>query len=164
MSRQRQLIPMDQFLLVAESKSLRITGLFRTGTAGWQWLIVVSYRFFFFWFVIVILFVYVLSGLIPNRVCTFALMQRVCSFWLDPERTKEVKAHTAEATASVAALKSRKTRLRLKQPRFFDAPLGQPLHASSVRPVLLLLRWGRSVQLIIDDWELKIIGYGQFYP
>ena len=87
---------------------------------------VAELRFFCF----VILFVYVLSG----------LTQRVRSFWLDPERTKEVKAHTAEATASVAALKSRKTRLRLKQPSFFDAPLGQPLHASSVRPVLLLLR------------------------
>ena len=50
------------------------------------------------------------------------------------QKYQKVKAHTAEATVSVAALKSRKTRLRLKQPRFFDAPLGRPLHASSVRP------------------------------
>ena len=50
------------------------------------------------------------------------------------QKNQKIKAHTAEATVSVAALKSRKTRLRLKQPRFFNAPLGRPLHASSVRP------------------------------
>ena len=59
-----------------------------------------------------------------DRIRTFGLTQKY----------QKVKAHTAEATVSVAALKSRKTRLRLKQPRFFDAPLGRPLHASSVRP------------------------------
>ena len=69
------------------------------------------------------------------------------SFWLDPERTKEVKAHTTEATVSVATLKSRKTRLRLKQPRFFNASLGRPLNASSVRPK----------QWTIDNGQPKII-------
>ena len=82
-------------------------------------------------------------------------------FWLDPkepktqdhirsfllkEKNQKFKAHTTEATVSVTTLKSRKTRLRLKQPRFFNAPLGRPLNASSVRPK----------QLKIENWELKI--------
>ena len=58
---------------------------------------------------------------------------RIRSFGLT-QKNQKVKAHTPEATLSVAALKSRKTRLRLKQPRFFNAPLGRPLYASFVRP------------------------------
>ena len=74
---------------------------------------------------------------------------RIRSFLLK-EKNQKFKAHTTEATVLVAALKSRKTRLRLKQPRFFNAPLGRPLHASSVRPK----------QLKIDDWQLKIYKAG----
>ena len=66
------------------------------------------------------------------------------------EKNQKFKAHTTEATVLVAALKSRKTRLRLKQPRFFNAPLGRPLNTSSVRPK----------QLKIENWELKIYKAG----
>ena len=62
------------------------------------------------------------------------------------EKNQKFKAHTTEATVLVAALKSRKTRLRLKQPRFFNAPLGRPLNASSVRPK----------QLKMENGELRI--------
>ena len=97
-------------------------------------------------------------------ICSFGLPKLLCTFfWLDPkdqdrirsfgltQKNQKVKAHTPEATLSVAALKSRKTRLRLRQPRFFNAPLGRPLYASSVRPIHLLLK--------LSDWSLKIIGY-----
>ncbi len=66
------------------------------------------------------------------------------------QKNQKIKAHTAEATVSVATLKSRKTRLRLKQPRFFNAPLGRPLYASSVRPK----------QLKIENGQLKIYKAG----
>ena len=90
---------------------------------------------------------------------------KVAFFWLNPkepktqdhirsfllkEKNQKFKAHTTEATVLVAALKSRKTRLRLKQPRFFNAPLGRPLNASSVRPK----------QWTIENWQLKIYKAG----
>ena len=78
-----------------------------------------------------------------------SLIEIVRSFLLK-EKNQKFKAHTAEATVSVAALKSRKTRLWLRQPRFFNAPLGRPLHASSVRPK----------QWKIENWKLKIYKAG----
>ena len=69
------------------------------------------------------------------------------------QKNQKIKAHTTEATVSVATLKSRKTRLRLKQPRFFNAPLGRPLYTSSVRPK----------QLEIGNWELKIDNWKLFF-
>ena len=76
----------------------------------------------------------------------FGLIQVIVRSFLLKEKNQKFKAHTAEATVSVAALKSRKTRLRLRQPRFFDAPLGRPLNASSVRPK----------QLKMENGELRI--------
>ena len=83
----------------------------------------------------------------PNCVRSFGLTQK----------NQKVKAHTPEATLSVAALKSRKTRLRLKQPRFFNAPLGRPLYASFVRPNQWTIDNGRlTIHSVRISWNLFV--------